>query len=591
MFATLVIQLPSVHKGGEIVVKFGKSTKTLDFGQSTGRAPFSCFYAAHYADVKHEIKTVTSGYRLALVYSLCLQGKGQIPSATQLSKANSVLVPAIKTWSKAAEAGDKLIYFLDHEYTEGGLQSRGIDGMKGQDRAFFEALRDGNSQLPPDLQLSIYFALARLRLNLDATGYRDWEESDRELEIRAWYTIDGQSLPSDALLGSRFKFNQEEKAFLNKRDEDDVDEWMQSGSCESEEEGYTGNAGPSRTEEYEGCFAVIWPRRLELEAIATRGVESLVGYLEAEILEFQEGRRTKEAILKIGKLLISKWKNQHTLRYYERSHKGRFARQLVSIGDLALAREFLRHVAPKEPPLFGVSSLVKKFGWDKIGDLVCKLFKLNKSHVVDQLPGVLSLFEKTRVKTIPGLDSLLDAGIGRASFDSCDFKSGENLLRLLQLLKDQERIQKLAEKVISQATKLDVQRRLFAKLTTLLGLDKLATSPFKPLITSLIRGLQESAKTASVPNHSMPANVPPGESGLQHRFQAFLRSNETSIEFSGCFTGVGHARNWARKYEGLHTDWGYSVSIQAGGTGKNSFVTVRKTDAYKRHLEQRSQLG
>lgn len=49
--------------------------KTYDFGQSTARAPFSMHFTAHYADLEHEIKPVTSGYRLALVYSLCSNDK------------------------------------------------------------------------------------------------------------------------------------------------------------------------------------------------------------------------------------------------------------------------------------------------------------------------------------------------------------------------------------------------------------------------------------------------------------------------------------------------------------------------------------
>jgi len=32
-------------------------------------------YAAHFSDLEHEIKPVTSGYRFVLVYSLCSVGK------------------------------------------------------------------------------------------------------------------------------------------------------------------------------------------------------------------------------------------------------------------------------------------------------------------------------------------------------------------------------------------------------------------------------------------------------------------------------------------------------------------------------------
>jgi hypothetical protein len=73
MFGTLIIQLPSRHVGGELVVheSDGLSSKTVDFGQKERKNEFSIYFAAHYADLEHEVLTLKSGFRLALVYSLC----------------------------------------------------------------------------------------------------------------------------------------------------------------------------------------------------------------------------------------------------------------------------------------------------------------------------------------------------------------------------------------------------------------------------------------------------------------------------------------------------------------------------------------
>ena len=73
MFGTLIIQPPSIHTGGELVVyeANGKSNKVIDFGQKENKSKFSVQFAAHYADLEHELLEVKSGYRLALVYSLC----------------------------------------------------------------------------------------------------------------------------------------------------------------------------------------------------------------------------------------------------------------------------------------------------------------------------------------------------------------------------------------------------------------------------------------------------------------------------------------------------------------------------------------
>ena len=73
MFGTLIIQPPSLHTGGELVVyeQNGRTHKRIDFGQSDGTSAGAHHFAAHYADLEHELLEVTSGYRLALVYSLC----------------------------------------------------------------------------------------------------------------------------------------------------------------------------------------------------------------------------------------------------------------------------------------------------------------------------------------------------------------------------------------------------------------------------------------------------------------------------------------------------------------------------------------
>ncbi|ORZ34605.1 hypothetical protein BCR44DRAFT_1379207, partial [Catenaria anguillulae PL171] len=73
MFATLVVQMPSLHTGGELVVwqQDGSTTTTHDFGAAAKSAEWACHYAVHYADAEHELLPVTTGYRLALVYSIC----------------------------------------------------------------------------------------------------------------------------------------------------------------------------------------------------------------------------------------------------------------------------------------------------------------------------------------------------------------------------------------------------------------------------------------------------------------------------------------------------------------------------------------
>ncbi|KAJ8569204.1 hypothetical protein ON010_g6058 [Phytophthora cinnamomi] len=57
MVATLVVQLPSEHEGGDLVVyQGGKDVQRHDFGKGEGSAAFLSHYAVHYADAEHSLE-------------------------------------------------------------------------------------------------------------------------------------------------------------------------------------------------------------------------------------------------------------------------------------------------------------------------------------------------------------------------------------------------------------------------------------------------------------------------------------------------------------------------------------------------------
>ena len=77
MFGTLIVQLPSIFTGGNLTVTH--NSKTLVFNNSECSSTH-CKVVAHYASCLHELEEITSGYRTALVYSLCWDGNGMKPS-------------------------------------------------------------------------------------------------------------------------------------------------------------------------------------------------------------------------------------------------------------------------------------------------------------------------------------------------------------------------------------------------------------------------------------------------------------------------------------------------------------------------------
>ena len=68
MVGTLVVSLPSAHTGGELIVEHGGESVTY----RTSKQDLS--FVAFYADCRHEVKPVTSGYRVTLTFNLLADG-------------------------------------------------------------------------------------------------------------------------------------------------------------------------------------------------------------------------------------------------------------------------------------------------------------------------------------------------------------------------------------------------------------------------------------------------------------------------------------------------------------------------------------
>ena len=190
MFGTLVVLLPAAYTGGELVVEHAGQRRTID--RSGGEQWRGFSYAAFYADCKHEVREVTSGYRVALTFNLCkvsaprsrtaAQSMNQratraedkteedeeddeedeeedqaveeksaavasssstptspLPSAASLSDTPTVvrkLADALHTWCTqvAASTADSTRYvlMLEHEYTQSSLS---VQHLKNRDRA------------------------------------------------------------------------------------------------------------------------------------------------------------------------------------------------------------------------------------------------------------------------------------------------------------------------------------------------------------------------------------------------------------------------------------------------------------------------
>ncbi len=133
MFGTLVIELPSKYTGGELIVTFEEAQEVVSFAND---ADYQINYAAFYADCEHQVKPVTSGYRISLVYNLVQQKAGKTISPSSIEKGADALTEILIKHQVGSNAKPAII-LLGHQYTPENFSA---DALKLNDRPKAAAL-------------------------------------------------------------------------------------------------------------------------------------------------------------------------------------------------------------------------------------------------------------------------------------------------------------------------------------------------------------------------------------------------------------------------------------------------------------------
>jgi hypothetical protein len=273
MIGTLVVTLPSGYTGGELMVGHNEEWKAYR-GSKTALS-----LVAFYADCRHEVLRVESGYRITLTYNLLLHGDTSRPEgdggtvaelADLLSEHFSTPVPRYYS-GPATDPPNRLVYLLDHQYTPRGLNWR---RLKGADASRVALLRTAADKAGCEAVL----ALADIKTTHSAFpadegyGYQGWyddygedddEYSDGAGDSERDYDIQ-DLVDSEVTLthwtgpeGTRLE---ETSLFVNG---DEVCASTQTGDLEpysSEYEGYMGNWGNTLDRWYHRAAVIVWPR-------------------------------------------------------------------------------------------------------------------------------------------------------------------------------------------------------------------------------------------------------------------------------------------------------------------------------------------
>lgn len=322
MVASLVVVLPSNATGGELVVEH----RGQRIAHPSSRT--SLTFIAFYSDVVHEIRPVESGWRMALTYNLILgpdrrpgtaSADGRQPvDESRISEISALLdrhfgEPAdVPSWLRSrTEAGppDRLVYLLDHDYTERGLS---WSWLKGEDGPRAGLLRAAAERTGCDVAL----VQADVHETWDCTE-EYWGGRTRRWSQGEPVRTDGDAGPPDLdgyelgdLLDSYVSLfdptDSRGQRMLAAEDHElcATTPSVELAAYESEYEGYTGNAGNTMDRWYLRGAVVVWPRRRAFVVAARTDPASALTEL---IADHERGAETDESVGERAVDLLGSW--------------------------------------------------------------------------------------------------------------------------------------------------------------------------------------------------------------------------------------------------------------------------------------------
>lgn len=264
------------------------------------------------------------GFRVVLTYNLVLD-RGSAASAPRLpARSLDGLTQHVQTYfetpierpwrsSSPGELPDRLVYLLDHQYTQKGL---GWQRLKGADAERAVALRDVAERLDCEVQLALADVHETWSCE-DEEGYgygrrkrwssrNDDDEEDDDAEGDAGGDADGHVLielcDSDIELRHAVDASGKSVTPVARVDRNEVCFTKASVDLEpfqSEHEGYQGNWGNTVDRWYHRAAVVLWPRErtfvLRAKESPAWALAELAKVLEAG--ELQTARRMAERLL------------------------------------------------------------------------------------------------------------------------------------------------------------------------------------------------------------------------------------------------------------------------------------------------------
>ena len=366
MFGTLVIQMPSDYEGGQLTV-FHRGKET-EYNFSGPEACYNFYFAAFYADCQHEIKPVTKGYRLCLIYNLLYRGVDVCPAPADNQKQVSAIVSAMTAWNEDAVSEDcpeLMTFMLEHQYCEASLS---FELLKNGDRAVADVLVQAKAEGNFDL----YIGNVHLTENwsADHNGWGDYtaeELCDEVLSLENVRSYDGEEI-SYSINISRDSFVPENFFDTVDPDEEDFEE-------------ATGNEGATVDKQYNWAALLLWPVK---QRTAVIGLDAMV---EIFVQRIEDKKDTR--LVAVAKEIMTEMRNS-----LDTSSCVEFLKSLLLLDNKELIVECLDTIVKASSSYSGIigndsfcgliSTIGKKYSWSFLKSYLKAMFEKCTSDTVDK---------------------------------------------------------------------------------------------------------------------------------------------------------------------------------------------------------------
>ncbi len=421
MFATLVVVLPSFHQGGELVIRHGEREVSLDLApQETSEITFAAFYA----DCQHEVRPITQGNRICLVYNLIQKaGPGKKKKAKQALTApdySSEIAKATEMLRKWQEtrASPKLAYLLEHQYSPGGLS---FSGLKNKDAAVASVLSKAADQADCVIHLGI------VHIEESGPAEPDYEMLPRRSR-RFFWDDDLDDLEDDAEIDVDYEIVEisEWEHYINEwvdPNDQSVDfgkiplkagELLPAGCLDNEEPDKqrvteaTGNEGASFERSYHRAAIVVWSREQFPEVLLQAGAKHVVPHLRQRMQAWSRSRNSsdqsklRQEIISLAKRTIDEWEPKKPFPLFpfdaeetkqDAGYRAEMLELLMRLKEPSLIGEFIENVVGVEydgQENAALAECCKHLRQDRMSELLSGIAAAHMNRLPDACVDLLS---------------------------------------------------------------------------------------------------------------------------------------------------------------------------------------------------------